>query len=244
MEIALLGGTGPTGRLVIAAALRDGHRVRALVRPPRPGSVARALPLREGLEQRTGDATDPAAVSALVEGCDAAICLVGPVKESAPDVCRLAASALIAGARATGLGRIVLVTGAMVGHPASHAHGLYRVVPALLGAVREDRRESERVVREGMRELGRPYVIVRPPRLDDGPTAGWVTIGPTIEIGTMDNIPRVDLAEVLLEACTTGRWDGEEIGARTARQRERGAEAHRLPFARQRTDTARLPKRP
>lgn len=243
MRIALLGATGATGRLVIAAALRDGHEVRALVRSPRPGSAVKTLPLREGLTQLTGDATDPADVARLVERCDAAISLVGPVRDSATDLCQRAAHALVAAAESHGLPRIVLVTGAMIGHPTEHAHGLYRVVPPLLGPARDDRREAERVVRDGMQRLGRPHVIVRPPRLGDGPTAGWVMVGSEIEIGTMDGIPRIDLAEVLLEACG-GRFDGQELAARTAHQGERGAGAFSLPFARSRVDTARLPRRP
>lgn len=243
MRIALLGATGATGRLVIGAALRDGHEVHALVRPPRPGSAVRTLPLRDGLVQRTGDATDLESVAEIVKGCEAAICLVGPVREAAPDLCARAATALVEAARDTALARIVLVTGAMIGHPSDHTHGLYRVVPALLGAAREDRLASERIVREGMRGLGRAHVIVRPPRLGDGPTAGWVLAGPEIEIGTMDGIPRIDLAEVLLEAAG-GRWDGGEIAVRAAHGDERGAQAHMLPFGRSRSDTARLPRRP
>jgi uncharacterized protein YbjT (DUF2867 family) len=244
MRIALLGATGATGRLVIGAALREGHEVHALIRPPRPGSAVRTLPLRDGLVQRTGDATDRASVADIVKDCEAAICLVGPVREAAPDLCARTASALIEAIRDSGVARLVLVTGAMIGHPSDHTHGLYRVVPALLGAAREDRLASERIVREGMRSLGRPHVIVRPPRLNDGPTAGWVLVGPEIEIGTMDAVARIDLAEVLLEAAVSGRWDGSEVAVRAAHGHERGSEAHVLPFGRARSDTARLPRRP
>jgi hypothetical protein len=165
------------------------------------------------------------------------------VREAAPDLCARTAAALVEAARGSDLTRIVLVTGAMIGHPSDHAHGLYRVVPALLGAAREDRLASERIVRDGMRALGRAHVIVRPPRLGDGPTAGWVVLGPEIEIGTMDGIPRIDLAEVLVEAAQ-GPWDRDEIAVRAAHADERGEGAHALPFGRARSDTARLPRRP
>lgn len=242
MRIALLGASSSTGRLVIAAALRDGHELRALVRPAREGSGLKALPLRERLVQVAGDATDPASVAELVEGCETAICLVGPGRDSAPDLCQRTASALVEAAREGGLLRIVLVTGVMIGHPSQHAHGLYRVVPSLLGRAREDRIASERIVREGMQALGRSHVIVRPPRLGDGPTQRWVVVGPDLEIGTMDGVPRVDLAEVLVEACT-GRWDGREVAVRTAHRDERDADAHAVPFGRARMETPRLPSR-
>jgi hypothetical protein len=242
MRIALLGATGATGLLVIGAAMREKHEIRALVRPARPGSGVRQLPPRPGIAPRTGDATDPAVVAELTRGCDAAICLVGPVREAPSDLCARTATALVAAARGGTLPRIVLVTGAMIGHPHEHAHGLYRVMPPLLGPARDDRLASERIVREGMQELGRAHVIVRPPRLGDGPTAGWVSLGPDIEIGTMDSIPRVDLAEVLLEAAS-GRWDGWEMAARTAHRDEWGAGAYAVPFGARRSDTVRLPPR-
>jgi uncharacterized protein YbjT (DUF2867 family) len=235
MRLAVLGATSTTGRHVIAAALREGHEVCALVRPARPGSGVRNLPLREGLWQIAGDSTDPRCLLELASGADAAICLVGPVRESSPDLCSRTAQALARAAEHHGLRQVVLVTGAMIGHPAEHSHGLYRVVPALLGAVREDRRRAEAILAAG----SCPSTIVRPPRLGDGPTEGWVTVGPDIEIATMDTIPRIDLAEVLLEAATSGRWSGLAVAARTAHDAER-ATALKVPLGRSRTDTLRL----
>lgn len=220
MRLALLGATSATGRLVIASALRDGHCVRALVRSARPGSGVRTLPLKEGLFQLSGTSTDDASIRELLHGADAAVCLVGPVRDSAPDLCSRTAETLVRAAAEQGVRRIVLVTGAMIAHPPEHAHGLYRVVPALLGGTRQDRRESERLVREGADAHGIAWCIVRPPRLGDGPSEHWVTVGSEIEIGTMDAIPRIDLAEVLIEAAL-GRWDGQAVAARMAHVDER-----------------------
>lgn len=217
MRLALLGATSTTGRHVIAAALREGHEIRALVRPARPGSGVRNLPFREGLFQVAGDATDLDCLLELTVGCDAVISLVGPVRESAPDLSSRSAEMLVRAADQRGLRQLVLVTGAMIGHPTEHAHGLYRIAPPLLGSVREDRRRAEQIVSGGQT----PWTIVRPPRLGDGPTEGWVTVGPSIEIGTMDAIPRVDLAEVLVEAAVSSRWAGQAVAVRTAHDDER-----------------------
>ncbi len=241
MRIALLGATSATGLLVIGAALREGHDVRALVRGARPGSGVRNLPLKDGLFQLAGTSTEPGAVRDLVRGAQAAICLVGPVRDSQPDLCSRTAEVLVQAAADEGVGRIVLVTGAMIGHPPEHAHGLYRVVPALLGTTREDRRESERLVRDGAAARGMTWCIVRPPRLGDGPSEHWVTVGSEIEIGTMDSIPRLDLAEVLVEAAL-GRWDGQAVAARTSHVDERHA-ALRVPRPVARRDTTPLPAR-
>lgn len=241
MRIALLGATSATGRLVIGCSLRDGHEVRALVRGARPGSGVRNLPYKEGLFQLSGTSTDPATVRELARGADVAVCLVGPVRESAQDLCSQTATVLVQAASDEGVKRIVLVTGAMIGHPPEHAHGLYRVVPALLGGSREDRRESERVVREEAGPRGIAWCIVRPPRLSDGPSEHWVTVGSDIEIGTMDSIPRIDLAEVLVEAAL-GSWDGQAVAARTSHVDERFA-AMCVPRQAARRDTTPLPTR-
>lgn len=220
MRLAVLGASSPTGRLVVAASIREGFDVRALVRSGRPGGPAGALPAREGLEVVDGDATDPDAVARVCDGAAAAVCLVGPVRGSPPDLCQRTAQALVV-ARVP---RIVLVTGAMIGRPPEHAHGIYRLAPTFLGALRDDRRAAEAIVREGASR----WCIVRPPRLGDGPTERWVMVGPEIEVGTMDAIPRIDLAEVLVEAAR-GRWDGLGVAARTAHRDERH-EALRVPL--------------
>lgn len=209
--------------------------MRALVRPARPGSGVRNLPLRDGLVQIAGDAMDVDCLRELTAGCDAAISLVGPVRESVPDLSSRSADALVRACEAQGLRQLVLVTGAMIGHPPEHAHGLYRVVPAFLGSVRADRGRAEQLVSEGRT----PWTIVRPPRLGDGPSEGWISVGSAIEIGTMDSIPRIDLAEVLVEAATSGRWTGQAVAARTAHDDERPW-ALKVPLTRRLGESVRL----
>lgn len=237
MKLALLGASGPTGRLVIAAALREGHLVRALARPSRPGSGVRGFPLREGLSVFAGDALVEPDVVEVVRGSDAVISLVGPGRDSPADLCSKSAEALVRACRAADVSRVVLVSGAMIGHPAEHAHGVYRIVPHLLGAVREDRLHAERAVSES----GLAWTIVRPPRLGDGPTEGWVTLGADIEIGTMDAIPRIDLAEALVDVVARERFVGQGVAARTAHRDER-THALRVPLSRV-SDSRPLPPR-
>jgi len=64
MRIAVFGGTGRTGRSLVDAALERGHDVVALSRSPEPG-------LPSGAEVVVGDARDPEAVRAVVDGADA-----------------------------------------------------------------------------------------------------------------------------------------------------------------------------
>ncbi|TRW46690.1 NAD(P)-dependent oxidoreductase [Georgenia yuyongxinii] len=72
MKIALLGGTGRTGRHVLDRALGAGHDVVALTR------AGTALPDRTGLETVSGDARDAVTLRQLVVGTDAVASALGP----------------------------------------------------------------------------------------------------------------------------------------------------------------------
>ncbi len=75
MRVAVTGGTGFVGSHSVAELLRAGHELRLLARArDRVGPALR--PFGFGIadvETVEGDVTDPAVVSALVEGCDAVL---------------------------------------------------------------------------------------------------------------------------------------------------------------------------
>lgn len=76
--VFLTGGTGFVGGHVARRLVRGGHRVRALVRGR--GPAARELEGRE-VELVEGDVTEPDSLSGALDGCDAAIHLVGIRRE-------------------------------------------------------------------------------------------------------------------------------------------------------------------
>jgi uncharacterized protein YbjT (DUF2867 family) len=62
---------------MVRQLLEAGHVARCLVRPGSEGK----LPIREGIEVRLGDVTDPVSLQGSLEGCDALIHLVGIIRE-------------------------------------------------------------------------------------------------------------------------------------------------------------------
>jgi nucleoside-diphosphate-sugar epimerase len=68
VRLAVTGSGGFLGRHLLAAALKAGHEVRALVRPGRPAPAP-----RPGLEPVAGDLADAAVLASLVEGADAVL---------------------------------------------------------------------------------------------------------------------------------------------------------------------------
>jgi NADH dehydrogenase len=77
MKVAVIGGTGFVGSYVVDKLCADGHEVRALTRP---GSEHR-LSAHAACTPVPGDVADAAAVARCVEGCDAAVYLIGILRE-------------------------------------------------------------------------------------------------------------------------------------------------------------------
>jgi NADH dehydrogenase len=77
MKIGIIGGTGFVGSYLLEALARDGHALRVMTRP---GSDDK-LPTLADLERVPGEVGDEAAVRNCFEGCDAAIYLIGILRE-------------------------------------------------------------------------------------------------------------------------------------------------------------------
>ena len=75
MRVAIIGGTGFVGGYLVDALNAAGHEVRLLVRP---GSENK---MRTPAQKVAGDVSSPEAMSAVLEGCDAAIYCVGLLRE-------------------------------------------------------------------------------------------------------------------------------------------------------------------
>jgi uncharacterized protein YbjT (DUF2867 family) len=199
MRIGILGGTGRTGRRAVIHALGAGHELRLLVR----GEV-QGIP--DVVEVVRGDGLDPAVVDRFVEGLDAVIVALGPGPRSPPDVCSRATDLVVRAMRAHGVERLVVLTGAMVGHgklgPAYRRLARRPRVQAVL----DERREQERIVRES----GLLWTIVRPPRLTDGAPRGRLEVGPEAPIGLLDGVTRDEVAQTLVVALD-GRWAGAGV---------------------------------
>lgn len=74
MDICILGGTGFVGSHLVARLAADGHRLRV---PSRNPARRRALQVVPRARLFHGDVHDEAALAAMLQGCDAAINLVG-----------------------------------------------------------------------------------------------------------------------------------------------------------------------
>jgi uncharacterized protein YbjT (DUF2867 family) len=193
MKILVVGATGSIGRLVVEQGLREGHKVRALVRSE---SKARQLPRKA--EAVIGDLTRPQTLSPVVDGVDAIVFTHGSDgggKAASESVDYGGVRNILAalGSRSV---RIALMTAIGVTNRTG-AHN--RSTEA-----HDWKRRSERLVRAS----GMPYTIVRPGWFDyNAPEERKLILlqGDKRQSGTPSDgaVAREQLAEVLLRSLSS-----------------------------------------
>lgn len=190
MNILVAGATGKTGQQVVQNLIDKGHLATALVRA---GSDTGALP--KGVNLRHGDLTD--LQPGVCEGMDAVIFAAGSGSSTGPEmtmkVDRDGARRLIDLAREAGVKRFVLLSS--VGADQSNPTGK---IAHYLNAKHE--------ADEHLKQSGLTYSILRPVALTNDGRSENVILGGGVDKTAQAS--RADVAFVLAEAATTGRYDG------------------------------------
>lgn len=198
MQLALFGSTGHVGSRIVESALLQGHTLRALTR--------KSMLERVGVNWIDGDVLDPSAVAQVTTGCKAAIIALGPRPNSPPDVCSRGTATVISAARAFRLERIVVITGALIGHPPERLSILYRTMRATYRTTRWGE-ASERIRQEEIVEdCGITYTILRPPRIVDGEATSERTVGSDLRIEPFAQVTVGDVAQAAIDAAVQGTW--------------------------------------
>lgn len=198
VRVGVVGGTGRTGRRVVARLLRAGYGVRVLAR-----AESATLPL--GVEMVCGDALHFDALDAFSAGLDAVVCTLGPDAESPPDLCSRATALLVHAMRKNGVSRLIVQTGAIIGNERLGA--FYRFLGNLksIQLALADRRKQERIVRAS----GLEWTLIRPPRLSRDTHDGHVEVSSQL-IKVFDHVSRGEVAEALTQA-VGGAWKQQSI---------------------------------
>ncbi|MEV4577665.1 NAD(P)H-binding protein [Nonomuraea jabiensis] len=109
MRLVVFGANGPTGRVLTAQALAQGHQVVAVTRVPS------AIPPRDGLTVAGADVRDPRAVEDAVAGGEAVLSVVGVSYSSKPiTTYSTGAANLVAAMSRHGLKRLVVASSAAI----------------------------------------------------------------------------------------------------------------------------------
>ena len=186
MRLAIFGGTGRAGRVVVEQALRDGHEVSALTRDPsRIGPHAQ-------LRVVGGDVRDPAAVALTLKSADAIISTLGR-RRRGPDVCTEGIRTVLSAAAGNGPRRLIILSN--YGVAESRERTAYVAVSWLLErAVLRDKEQMEALVRDSDTQ----WTVIRAPVLTNGPRTGSYRTGTDLRLSLTAKVSRADLAAFML----------------------------------------------
>jgi putative NADH-flavin reductase len=198
MRLALLGGTGRIGGLLLTQALESGHEVTALAR--NPGALSPAA----GLTALGGDATDAEAVAAAVEGADAVLSALGPRGAKAPALLESAARNTVRAMSKTGARRLICVSaaGAFVQDDPNMNVVVKFVLPKIFAAQFADVRAMEQVIRASDVD----WTLVRPTRLVNSGITGRYRTAPDYPPPGGRKISRADVAHFIGAALEQNSW--------------------------------------
>jgi putative NADH-flavin reductase len=196
MKLAVFGATGRTGRPLVEQTLADRHEVRALVRDPS------RLPVSEGrLTPVVGDVLDPARVEETVAGADAVLSVLGQTKTGPKDVQTRGTQNIVSAMEKHGLRRLVSLTGAGVRDPRDEPKLVDKAITFLLERLQPQVLADGVGHAEVIKASDLDWVIVRGPRLTEGPKRGEYRVG-MIGKNSGTRISRADLADFMLHQVT------------------------------------------
>jgi putative NADH-flavin reductase len=188
VKVAIFGASGATGQHLVRQALDQGYEVTAFARSPSRFSVH-----DERIRTLRGDVTDQEAVRAAIAGQDAVLCALGASTPLRRDPTLVAGiQNIVAAMTDAGVRRLVYLSfcGVRAARWQLTPLGRYIVAPIIMRNVVADHEAKERIIQESQLE----YVIVRPPRLTNGPARGTYRSGTNIRADSL--IPHIARADV------------------------------------------------
>jgi putative NADH-flavin reductase len=204
MKIALLGASGKTGRHFLEKALAAGHEVQVLVRRPELFHY----PSSPQLQVIPGDVLNQQDVNQVVAGTSLVVSLFGHVKDSPAWLQTRGTEHLAHAMKQHGVERIISLSGGGLPFPEKDQPGLPDhlirwVMKTFFAKVLNDAIRHAEVLRQS----GLQWVIVRGPRLTEGPEKGQYRTG-WVGVNASTQISRADLAHFLLRLVHDRQYDG------------------------------------
>lgn len=196
MRVALLGGTGRTGVLILDELLLRGHRVCALVRAE--GRIAPG----ESVETVVGDSRDRDTLRRVASGCDAVISAIGPRAREESLHCDTA-RAVVSAMEASEVSRFVGISGMNVQLPDDQRSRSNAVAAWMIRTVGRqlaiDKREEWRTFASSTMA----WTLARATRLVDGDETGRIEHD-AHRSPSSNRLVRADLATFVVDCLEKG----------------------------------------
>lgn len=201
-QITVFGGSGATGQVIIRRALNRGIRVKTLVR--NPDSLCGRL---EGAEIVKGSLLNTVDIDTSLKNSAAVICVFGPRAPYADIFCEAATKMIIAAMKKNKVNRLICQTGGMIGDYPKNRSFFFELMTSLfnrrLPLVSSDRLGQEaQVINSGL-----CWTIIKPPRLVNSQSTEKVFAGIDVKLGMLSSITRDDLAEIILDAALSEKYE-------------------------------------
>jgi putative NADH-flavin reductase len=197
MRVAIFGGTGKTGILVLRQLLRAGHQVTALVRNPEKFKVDDS-----NLRIVHGDACAPEGLSQTIRNAEVVISTLS----GGGGVLTTFGSNLVPAMKLEGVSRIISLIGASVRvRDDPHTIGL-AVLHRLMSIVAKDVLADGKAYAAIIQASRLDYTLVRPPRLTDGPLTERVRHAASLKLSSLSSISRADVAAFMVKVALSGDY--------------------------------------
>ena len=204
MKIAIFGGTGATGRLLIAQALDEGDIVTAYTRHPEKLGI-----VNDRLTVVEGELSDTPMIERAIEGADGVISLLG---QGAP----LKGTPIASGTRNIlsamtkfGVRRLVVVATASASDPSDKLPLRSRFFIGIAKVFMRPAYDDVVATALAIRESDRDWTIVRPPFLKNGPKTGHVNVGYLGDGVTGTYLSRANAADFMLKELRRDEYVGK-----------------------------------
>ena len=191
-NLLVLGGSGPTGRLIVTQALAEGHSVTALSRHPEQVAVTHAR-----LKTITGDVTEEHVIARALPGHDAVFSALGRGQRlwsshlMARTVDRLVPAMLEHGPK-----RLIYLSAFGAGAGKEHTSGLQRVLYAtFLRSLAADKTIAEVPLSRSALD----WTIVAPVTFKMDPRVSRYRVGERLEVRGLPQISRASVADYMLK---------------------------------------------
>lgn len=210
MNVSVFGASGHVGRLVVKRLLRDGHAVRAFVHSSSPFDDT------EQLRVISGDIHSPNDVEQALEGADAIISCLGSWHTPTKDILSSAMKTIIPVAEKIHINRIISLTGSAACAPGDTPRLMDRINHAMLGKV------APQILADGeqhinlLAESTLHWVVIRSPIMTSHGSASYhLNMHSPSPFAT---VPRVAVAQSMVDVLTDTRYDGTAPHIHTAPQ--------------------------
>ncbi len=193
MQIALFGASGNVGQQFLKQALAKGYAVKALVRSPE-----KLTQTHPNLTVLPGDVLNAADVQRTVEGSDVVVSLFGHVKGSPATLQTDGTRNIVNAMKSVGVRKIISLSGGGLPFGKDEPKFADKLIRGIMKLVVPKILKDAEAHAEVLRQSGLDWVVVRGPRLNDGPHTGQYRVG-WVGVNASTKVSYADLADFILK---------------------------------------------